>query len=68
MKNIFKAYFEEVPVSEVRKERKLTWAMFLPKFTDNAILIVLKVMILLIPLLVLSFLMSVFITVIFRIS
>ncbi|WP_027376799.1 hypothetical protein [Kaistella palustris] len=66
MKKIFKAYFEGVP--EINKERKLTWAMFLPKFTDNEMLIILKVMILLIPLLVISFLMSVFITVIFRIS
>lgn len=68
MEKIFKAYFEEVPVSQIRKERKLTWTMFLPKLTDNEMLIVLKVIILLIPLFVISFLPSVIIAVVFRIS
>lgn len=68
MKKIFNTYFEEVPISELRKERKLTWKMFLPKLTNSAELIVLKIVILLIPLLIVSFLLSVFITVIFRIS
>lgn len=66
MKKIFKIFFEEIPAAELNKERKLEWRLFLPKSTDAIQLVLLKASFLLLPMVFVTYFLSIVFAVVFN--